>query len=467
MQRAAARGEHPDARRTRRRAAAGRAGRPSPADQRRRRRRAAARPAARAASRAPAVRPVDRARAAGTGTAVSVPTASRQRVTAIIGQRARRAARRRAAAATALRSTGTAATAPLPSPRRMPRSRIGSRPSLASASDWAGSVERCPAANQAAAPGAIRSAVSAQATDISPSSSTGTPASAAVEQEAGGGREVGTAERGQGLDRVVGPVAGAGQRLLDDPGLAGQRRRRRCRCRGRSTSLAGSPSPAATSAAAGVVLPMPMSPLISSWAPAAISSGATAAPAASALRVSIGGERVLEVDRAGCRAAPCDRCTSAGTSSRSSSTPRSSTRTADAVRPGQRRDRRPCPATKVRTIAAVISGGYAETPCAATPWSPAKIDQPDVVELARRHRALVGRQPDGRGRPAARAPRAAWPDRPAVAGARAATSAGRRRRSQAGGQLSAAQGRRPRSRYSRPTRPVSTTPMHGPHAWPA
>jgi ribonuclease BN (tRNA processing enzyme) len=37
---------------------------------------------------------------------------------------------------------GTAATAPLPSPSRMPTSRIGSRPSLSSASDWAGSVDR-------------------------------------------------------------------------------------------------------------------------------------------------------------------------------------------------------------------------------------------------------------------------------------------------------------------------------------
>ncbi len=64
--------------------------------------------------------------------------------------------------------------------------------------------------------------------------------------------------------------------------------------------------------------------------------------------------------------------TSAGTSARSSSTPMSSTRTctswaaASAETPA-------LPATKVRTMAPVIAGGYAETPWVATPWSPAKI----------------------------------------------------------------------------------------------
>lgn len=134
-------------------------------------------------------------------------------------------------------------------------------------------------------------------------------------------------------------------------------------------SPAATPSAAATSAVAGVVLPMPMSPLMSNCAPAAISSRATAAPAASAARVCSG------VSASSRWIAPLPRRTLCSISAarvdsarsvKSSSTPRSSTRTltpwapASALTPA-------CPARNVRTIAPVIAGGNAETPCWATP----------------------------------------------------------------------------------------------------
>ncbi len=141
------------------------------------------------------------------------------------------------------------------------------------------------------------------------------------------------------------------------------------------TSLAGSPSPAATIAAAGVVLPMPMSPLISSCAPLAISSRVTAAPALSAALVSsalsASSRWIAPLPRRILCRVSASRVV-ASRSSNSSSTPRSSTRTwtpwacASALTPAR-------PPRNVRTIAPVIAGGNAETPCWATPWSPAKI----------------------------------------------------------------------------------------------
>ena len=95
------------------------------------------------------------------------------------------------------------------------------------------------------------------------------------------------------------------------------------------TSLAGTPSPAAISAAAGVVLPMPMSPPISRSAPSAISSSATAMPAAMAARVSSGvsasSRWIAPDERLILNRRTCVR-TSLGSSASSLSTPMSSTR---------------------------------------------------------------------------------------------------------------------------------------------
>ena len=52
------------------------------------------------------------------------------------------------------------------------------------------------------------------------------------------------------------------------------------------------------------------------------------------------------------------------------------------------------PATKVRTIAPVIAGGYAETPWAATPWSPAKITSRTLVSGSGGTDALGAGDPD-------------------------------------------------------------------------
>ena len=109
-------------------------------------------------------------------------------------------------------------------------------------------------------------------------------------------------------------------------------------------------------------------------------------------------------------------------------------------------------------MAAVISGGYGETPCAATPWSPAKITSRTFVEPGGRHRALAGRQPDGQVAEPARAPRRAWPGRRA-APRRARRDLGVTAASQAGRQLAARAATAARLRLQPADEPVRSTPM--------
>ena len=144
------------------------------------------------------------------------------------------------------------------------------------------------------------SAVSAQATAISPSRSTGTPARAAVSRYP-------VAAARSALPSAVRVATGSATRSPARRSAASTTSVLRASPASSTpvprptTSDAGSPSAAATSAAAGVVLPIPMSPLRSRSAPAAISSRATCSPTASAALRLLRGERVLEVD--GARAA--------------------------------------------------------------------------------------------------------------------------------------------------------------------
>ena len=133
----------------------------------------------------------------------------------------RRAAPRHAAPRSPERSTGSAATAPEPSPRRIPRSRSGSRPRDFRAWAWAGSVERWPASHQA--PHRARGPRPRQrAGDRHEAVEQDRhPAGGGLDQEPDGGGEVGAAQGGEQLDRVGGAALGAGEGLRDDVALAG------------------------------------------------------------------------------------------------------------------------------------------------------------------------------------------------------------------------------------------------------
>ena len=107
----------------------------------------------------------------------------------------------------------------------------------------------------------------------------------------------------------------------------------------------------------------------------------------------------------------------------------------------------------------MISGGYAETPCAATPWSPAKITSRTSSSCAGGTAPWRRREPDGEvAEPAERPGGCGQPGQPLRGGRE------RRRRRMA----ASLTGWRPAraaaraavlSRYSLPTRPVSTTPI--------
>src|SRR5690606_13843419 len=180
--------------------------------------------------------------------------------------------------ARAARRTGTACTAPLPSPSRIPRSTIGWSPSDLSAYSWAGSVERWPDSHQAAAPGAISAATSAAAVVNTPSRTTGVLRAAACTTNP-------AVAAAHALPSAVSRSNGSSNRPCARCSAARTTPTLCARVAGSmpvpppTTSSGGSPSWAATRADATVVLPMPMSPGISTLAPSAISARAIACPA--------------------------------------------------------------------------------------------------------------------------------------------------------------------------------------------
>ena len=131
-----------------------------------------------------------------------------------------------ASVATAARSTGSATAAPLPSPRRMPRSRIGVICRRCSATECAGSVDRWPACHQAFAPGANRSATSAAAVTTTPSllgslTQAVTPSSDVVGFDASGLIVYAFAGAGIKMPRSSGEQYKVGRKVLPSQALPG------------------------------------------------------------------------------------------------------------------------------------------------------------------------------------------------------------------------------------------------------
>ncbi len=147
----------------------------------------------------------------------------------------------------------------------------------------------------------------------------------------------------------------------------------------RSTPRASSPVPgphisagsrprsAQESAAAEVVLPMPMSPSATTLAPASTSSAASEAPRSSASdavsRLIAGPSAAFAVP------SPSRRLRTAGCSN-GSTTPASTTSSSAPSERASTQIAAP-PDAKFASIWRVTSCGYALTPSAATPWSPA------------------------------------------------------------------------------------------------
>ena len=322
-----------------------------------------------------------------------------------------------------MRSTGSAVSAPLPSPSRSSRSRIGHSPSASEGEPVRGlgrTVSGAPPGRRRPEPAARRAARRPRR-----SRRPGAPASprsdARTRKPVAAARSALPATRSSG-HRVVamrcGPVDGGVDhgplgvqgRVVDAGATADHVR-----------GIAGRAA-APTSVAATVVLPMPMSPGTSRSAPASISSSATAPPARQRGLDLLGGQRVLAVDRPGRRGVPCAAPPPAGTPARSSSTPRSSTRT-----------RAPCarastvtaapPRRNSRTISAVTCRGYAET--GAVPVGDAVVAReharpPPTPAAVGCGRALDAGQPDRELlEPAQRAQRLGQPVEP-VAGPRPA-----------------------------------------------
>ena len=125
---------------------------------------------------------------------------------------------------------------------------------------------------------------------------------------------------------------------------------------------------AAIKVVAGVVFPMPMSPAIRMSAPESTSSSAIRRPASSAAAtsssVSASSTAILPLLRR-TLCAPID-----GESGSEASTATSMTRTVAPATSARTLIAAP-PASKLATIWAVTSAGYADTPAAVTPWSPA------------------------------------------------------------------------------------------------
>ena len=182
--------------------------------------------------------------------------------------------RRRSPAAV---TSGSATSAPDPSPRRIRRSSRGSRPRRSSAADAAGSVLRCDAHHHWLARNATRWATSAQAQEMTPSRITGVRRIAACSRN-----PVVAARSGppQVARRAIGsPFTGRPRRIASRTAAVLRIHVASSMPVPRPTTRAGSTSASSpTSAAAGVVFPIPMSPAISRSAPSSISSSATAAP---------------------------------------------------------------------------------------------------------------------------------------------------------------------------------------------
>ena len=133
------------------------------------------------------------------------------------------------------------------------------------------------------------------------------PAGGGLDQEPDGGGEVGAAQGGEAArsDRRCGPR----------PARVPARRRPACGSSPSSsmpvprpvTSSAGRPRVAATSAAATVVLPMPRSPVISSWAPSSMSSPASCGTDGDRPLGLLAGQRVGRGGWRRSRGGPCGR----------------------------------------------------------------------------------------------------------------------------------------------------------------
>ena len=272
-------------------------------------------------------------------------------------------------------TSGSATSAPDPSPRRSCRSSRGSRPRRSRAADAAGSVLRCEAHHHWLARKATRCATSAQAHEMTPSRITGVRRRAACSR-----KPVVAARSGppQVARRAIGsPLTGRPRRIASRTAAVLRIHVMSSMPVPRPTTFAGSTSASSpTRAAAGVVFPIPMSPAISRSAPASTSSSAIRAPSR---RAATHSSRVMASSRSIDPLPRRIRCvvTSSGTGNplagQSTSTLTSTTRTVTPWLRARTVAAAP-PVTKLATIWAVTSGGYALVPAVrATPWSPAKM----------------------------------------------------------------------------------------------
>ncbi len=179
---------------------------------------------------------------------------------------------------------GSATAAPEPSPRRIPRSTMGSRPRCARAIVWAGSVERWPACHHPPAPGAIRSATNAAPGHDDAVEQQGGAPDGCLRAESGHGGEIWPAADTQQGKRIGGAPRARYSASRTAAVLRAQPRRRHGTPADHRDRLR--PVSAEISAAAGVVFPMPMSPAMRRSAPASISSSAMRKPAVTAAIVS-------------------------------------------------------------------------------------------------------------------------------------------------------------------------------------
>ena len=155
---------------------------------------------------------------------------------------------------------------------------MGSSPSSASAREWAGSGERCPARHHARAPGAMRSATSAAAVTTTPSSSSG------VRRTADWAQKPAIAAR-SAPPQAARSATGSSRRSRDRYSASRTAAVLRDHAASsipvpRPTAATGSvPISAAIRVVAAVVFPMPISPTIRRSAPASTSSSAIRRPA--------------------------------------------------------------------------------------------------------------------------------------------------------------------------------------------
>ena len=121
---------------------------------------------------------------------------------------------------------------------------------------------------------ASRWATSAAAPTTTPSSSTGVRRTAAWSRNPLVAAMSGAADLGEQVDHVAPAGYAPGGSRRAPPRTCASTPGRRCRCPGRRRSATSESVSSATSVAAGVVLPIPMSPAISRSAPASTSSSA-------------------------------------------------------------------------------------------------------------------------------------------------------------------------------------------------